>query len=71
MRAVKNKDSSVLILRRQRILLGLEQKDVANRAHINKAYYSLIESGEKIPSNDVLKSICKVLDIENWKDLIN
>lgn len=47
----------------KRIQKGITQKQLANMVNVTQAYISYIENGFKIPSNKVLKSICKQLDI--------
>lgn len=49
----------------------MSQAEAADAAHVNKGYYSLIERGLADPTNDLLKHICSVLEIEDWKSLIN
>lgn len=71
MRTPKNGTSVRKELRSRRIIKNLSQKELADLAHIAPSYYSLIESGKAEPSNSVLKEICKVLEIEDWRSLIS
>lgn len=57
-------------LARARILKNMSQSQVADAAHINRGYYSMIERGVVTPSLQILKIICEVLEIEDWKSLI-
>ena len=41
--------------------LGLSQKDVADRVGVSKAYISLIEKGDRIPSVSILEHLALVL----------
>lgn len=59
-----------MILIKHRIVKNMSQAQVADEAHINRGYYSSIERGLLVPSNQILKDIAKVLDIEDWKSLI-
>lgn len=43
---------------------GLTQQQVADAAFINRAYYSQIESGKRMPSPDVCKKIATILDFQ-------
>ena len=71
MRAPKNGASVRKELRSRRIIKNLSQKELAELAHIAPSYYSLIESGKADPSNQILKEICRVLEIEDWRSLIS
>ena len=71
MRAPKHGASVRNERRSQRILKNMSQKELAELAHIAPSYYSLIESGKAEPSNQVLKEICRVLNIEDWRSLIS
>ena len=71
MRASKNGTSVRKELRSHRIIKNLSQKELANLVHIAPSYYSLIESGKADPSNQILKDICRVLEIEDWRSLIS
>lgn len=42
----------------------LTQQQIANRAYINRSYYSQIENGNREPSYQVAVNIAKVLDID-------
>lgn len=42
---------------------GLKQKDLAQRAGIKATYLSLVESGKKEPSLNVLRAIAKALNV--------
>ena len=71
MRACKPSEKSRKQLIRARILKNMSQAEAADAAHVNKGYYSLIERGLADPTNDLLKHICSVLEIEDWKSLID
>lgn len=43
---------------------GLTQLDVANKANIERSYYTMIESGKRKPSVTVAKSIGKTLNFD-------
>jgi transcriptional regulator with XRE-family HTH domain len=51
-------------LKVKRLKLGLKQKDVAEAAGIQRAYYTMIESGVRDPSVDVAKKISDVIGFE-------
>lgn len=55
-------------LRDRRKKKSLRQEDVAKLAGISRNYYSQIENGERDPSFEVTRSICRVLkiDIKEW-----
>ena len=55
-------DYRELIIRRRKEK-GLSQKQLAAEAGITQPFMNEIESGMKKPSNDVLFSLCEVLDI--------
>ena len=50
--------------------LGLTQKEVADAAHIQRHYYTMIENGQSMPSIYVLKDIAEALKT-NWKDIVD
>lgn len=52
---------------RARAKLGLGQIEAARRANITQGYWSMIESGEREPSYDVLRRMCLVVGLQ-WKD---
>lgn len=70
MRTPKNIPSVRKELRQRRIQLNMSQKELAHLANISPSYVSLIESGKAEPSNSVLRIVCTVLGIEDWKSLI-
>jgi transcriptional regulator with XRE-family HTH domain len=50
-------------LRKARETAKLTQENLADRAGVHRTYISLLERGEKSPTVDTLKKICRVLDI--------
>jgi putative transcriptional regulator len=51
-------------IRIQRAIKKMTQQELADKAHINRSYLSLIETGEKTPSLSLLSRIAKVLKCE-------
>lgn len=51
-------------LKKIRLQKALTQQDVADKANIRRAYYTMIEQGNRNPSVNVAKSIASVLDID-------
>lgn len=51
-------------LKKIRLQKALTQQDVADKANIRRAYYTMIEQGNRNPSVNVAKSIANVLDID-------
>ncbi|WP_340382244.1 helix-turn-helix transcriptional regulator [Streptomyces sp. SS7] len=49
-------------LRRKRVEAGLTQKDLAQRVGVTKGHMSLVESGRRGASPDLLKRLAAVLD---------
>ena len=47
----------------RRVALGLRQRDVADRAGMNQARYSLIERGEAVPTPSERDAIDRVLEV--------
>ena len=54
-------------IRIKRVLKKMTQQQLAEKANVNRAYISLIESGKHEPSISVLSRIAKALDC-NLKD---
>jgi transcriptional regulator with XRE-family HTH domain len=54
-------------IRIKRVVKKMTQRELAEKAGINRAYISLIESGKHEPSISVLSRIAKALDC-NVKD---
>lgn len=52
-------------LKNKRELLGLTQEEVASRADIKRAYYTMIESGTRNPSVKVAKMIADEMNF-SW-----
>ncbi|MDH5674857.1 MAG: helix-turn-helix domain-containing protein [Myxococcales bacterium] len=50
-------------LRARRIELSLSQADVAEGAGVNASYVGLLERGERVPSLEVLASLCDALGL--------
>ena len=49
-------------MRRRRSQLGLTGTELAQRAGISTSYVSLIETGAKVPEEDVAASLARALD---------
>jgi transcriptional regulator with XRE-family HTH domain len=47
-----------------RAATGISQKELAQKAGVDKSYMSLIESGHREPSMKILKSISNALGVE-------
>lgn len=43
---------------------GLSQQQVADAAFINRAYYSQIETGKRMPSQDICRRLADILDFQ-------
>ena len=52
-----------LSCRVRRVALGLRQRDVADRAGMNQARYSLVERGEAVPTESEQEKIDHALQI--------
>lgn len=50
-------------IRTLRAARRLSQKQLAKRARISASYISLVESGSRTPSPDVISTISRVLDV--------
>lgn len=46
-----------------RAIVGLQQKDLAKRAHIDPSHVCLIEMGKRNPSVDVVEKLSKALTV--------
>ncbi|MCO7124769.1 helix-turn-helix transcriptional regulator [Sporolactobacillus shoreicorticis] len=57
-------------LRSKREFLGLTQEEIASRAHIQRAYYTMIESGRRNQSVKVAQMIAMELNF-NWIIFLN
>lgn len=53
-----------------RLTQNLTQQQVADLAHISRAYYVAIENGRAFASIPIYKSIARALGYSSWKDLI-
>ncbi|PIC81071.1 transcriptional regulator [Sporosarcina sp. P18a] len=51
-------------LKELRVEKGLTQKSVAERSNIERAYYTMIEAGDRNPSVHVAKSIALVMGFD-------
>jgi len=51
-------------LKEMRVKKKMTQNDVANQSGIERAYYTMIEQGNRSPSVKVAKRIADVLDFE-------
>jgi putative transcriptional regulator len=51
-------------LKQLRIQKGLTQLELAQKAEIERSYYTMIENGDRNPSVNVAKKIGTVIDIE-------
>lgn len=51
-------------LKSKRTLKGWEQKEVASRVGITVAYYSMIESGKRVPRYEVMEKIADVYGVK-------
>jgi len=56
-----------LMLRMQRLVLGLRQYEVAKRVGITPGYLSMIECGKRRPGREVRKRIAQVLRMPGKK----
>lgn len=63
-----NINDKMLMFRLQR---HYTQQQVADLAHIARAYYVKIENGQCTPSVHTYKGIARALGVPNWKGLIN
>jgi transcriptional regulator with XRE-family HTH domain len=61
----------LLTLRSERIMAGLTQVQLAGAVGIDRGYLTKIEAGLVMPSNDVLKLLCKELKVDDWKSLLD
>jgi predicted transcriptional regulator len=52
---------------RARTDVGLGQIEAARRANISQGYWSLVETGCREPSYDVLRRMCLVVGLQ-WSD---
>ncbi|PTX92783.1 hypothetical protein DB346_22965 [Verrucomicrobia bacterium LW23] len=57
-------NSAVHQLKQWRVLRGHTQDAVARQLHINRSYYSLVESGRKIPSRELIIRMEALMGIE-------
>lgn len=46
-----------------RVAIGLSQDDLAQRLQISKSYLSLLETGKRIPSNELIDRISSTLSV--------
>ncbi|MCI7431774.1 helix-turn-helix transcriptional regulator [Megasphaera sp.] len=52
------------LLEEKRNELKMTQEEVADKAGITRAYYSMIESGKKTPSPKIAQRIANIFNIE-------
>jgi transcriptional regulator with XRE-family HTH domain len=45
-----------------RVLNRLKQQDIADQLGVSQAYYSLVEAGKRIPSDDLLHKINNIIN---------
>lgn len=53
-----------------RVELGLSQLELAEKTGLAKPLISMIETGERFPSDDVLKKLCEAFNVEE-KEILN
>ena len=53
------------VWRIRRKILGLRQRDVADRAEMSQSRYSLLERGEAAPSAEESEAIMRVLELND------
>lgn len=54
-------------LHNRRILLGIDQATIANKAKISRATYSTIERGDRLPRLDTFIRLCQIMYISPSK----
>lgn len=57
-------------IRKHRILNNYTQRHMANQLKISIASYSNIENGKALLTVEVLYTICTILKIEDWKEIL-
>jgi transcriptional regulator with XRE-family HTH domain len=55
------------VIKRRRVVAGLSQEELAERAGVHRTYVSQLERGIKSPSVRILDRMAAALDCEAWE----
>lgn len=66
----KNKDPLSQRIKELRMQKGWTQQELAQKAKLAKPLISMLETGERHPSEEVLKKLCEAFDI-NEEDILS
>lgn len=63
-RSIRKRDKKQIMLYKLRMEKGFSQRELADRAGVQRNTVMLIENGDTLPNLDTVKKLCDVLEVE-------
>ena len=63
-RSIRKRDKKQLMLYKLRMEKGFSQRELADRAGVQRNTVMQIENGDTLPNLDTVKKLCDVLEVE-------